>query len=87
MARGSPIAAGTVVAAGLFRATVIVAGLAGPKAVRFDFTQNPDNGPLFAHWVGNHYESVALPRPGEALELPALAQAVGSLQAPAPTCP
>ncbi len=84
--RGSPIEPGTVVDAGLFRATVLESGAVGPKAVRFDFTRNVDDGPLFVRWADSHYEPVALPPPGGVLELPALAQGVGRLQAPAPVC-
>ena len=84
--RGSPIPAGTVVDAGLFHATVLAAGRVGPTAVRFDFSRNIDAGPLFVRWVNSRYEPVALPPPGAVLELPALAQGVGRLLAPAPTC-
>jgi hypothetical protein len=84
--RGSPMAVGTTVDAGLFRATVLEAGAIGPKAVRFDFTQDLDAGTLFVRWADPHYQPVALQPPGAALELPALAQGVGSLRAPAPAC-
>ncbi len=84
--RGSPLAAGTIVDAGLFRATVLETGPIGPTAVRFDFTQNPDTGPVFVTWAGSHYQPVVPPTPGAALELPALTQGVGSLRAPAPVC-
>jgi hypothetical protein len=84
--RGSPMTAGTIADAVLFRATVLEAGPIGPMAVRFDFTQNLDEGPLFIRWAGSHYQPVAMPPPGAALELPALAQGIGSLRAPAPTC-
>jgi hypothetical protein len=84
--RGSPMAAGTIVDAGLFHATVLETGPAGPMAVRFNFTQNLDDGPLFVRWADSHYQPVAMPATGVALELPALAQGVGRLRAPAPTC-
>ncbi len=84
--RGSPMAAGTTVDAGLFRATVLESGAVGPTAVRFDFTQRLDQGPLFVRWAGSHYQPVVMPPPGASLELPALAQGVGSLRAPAPVC-
>ncbi len=84
--RGSTIPAGTVVDAGLFKATVLAAGSVGPTAVRFDFSQNIDAGPMFARWTDSRYEPVAMPPPGAVLELPALAQGVGRLLAPAPTC-
>ena len=84
--RGSPIAMGTIVDSGLFHATVLVAGPVGPKAVRFDFLQDLDGTPLFVFWDGSHYQPVVMPPPGAALELPALAQGVGRLRAPAPNC-
>ncbi len=84
--RGSPIPAGTMVDAGLFRATVLEAGPTGPRAVRFDFARNPDDGPLFVRWAGTHYQPVELPPPGAGLELPALAKGVGRLRVPPPTC-
>jgi hypothetical protein len=84
--RGSPLAAGSRVDAGLFRATVLEAGPVGPKAVQFDFTQSLDHGPLFVQWADSHYQPVTMPPPGGVLELPALAQGVGNMHAPAPNC-
>ncbi len=84
--RGSPVPAGTTVDAGLFRATVLEAGPIGPRAVRFEFTQHLDEGPLFVRWADTHYEPVAMPRSGAVLELPGLAQGVGRLRVSAPTC-
>lgn len=84
--RGSPLPAGSRVDAGLFRATVLEAGAVGPKAVRFDFTQSLDHRPLFVLWADSHYQPVTMPPPGGVLELPALAQGIGSMHAPAPDC-
>ncbi len=84
--RGSPMGRGTIADAGLFRATVLETGPIGPTAVRFDFAQDLDTGPLFVIWTDSHYQPVAPPPPGAALELPALAQGVGNLRAPAPAC-
>ncbi len=84
--RGSPIPVGTVIDAGIFHATVLESGTTGPTAVRFDFRQSFDTGPLFVRWIESRYEPVDVPALGSALELPALAQGVGRLRAPAPVC-
>ena len=83
---GSRMAAGTIVNAGLFRATVLEAGSIGPMAVRFDFTQYLDEETLFFRWADSQYQPVAMPPPGDFVELPGLAQSIGRLCAPAPTC-
>ena len=84
--RGSPLPAGSSVDAGLFRANVLEAGSVGPKAVRFEFGQSLDHGPLFVQWSYSRYLPVTIPPIGSILELPALAQGIGDMHAPAPDC-
>jgi hypothetical protein len=86
LVRNSPIPAGTIVETRLFRVTVLEAGASGPTAVRFDARRNLDEGALLMRWSGSRYQPVATPRVGSAIQLPAVAQGIGNLRAPAPEC-
>lgn len=84
--RKTPIPAGTAVDAGVFRATVLEAGIVGPKAVRFDFSEDLDRAPMLVQWDTSHYKPLVIPPVGAAVELPALSQGIGRLRSPAPSC-
>jgi hypothetical protein len=84
--RSTPLPPGASVEVGAFRVTVLATGGAGPKAVRFDFAANLDDGPRLVRWSVARYQPLATPPVGGVIELPAVAQGIGSLRAPAPTC-
>lgn len=85
LARNSPVPKGATVDAGAFTATVLEAGVRGPRAVQFQFPAPPDAA-VFLRWNGATFEPVRLPEVGGALELPPVSVGLGSMRAPAPTC-
>lgn len=84
--RKGPIPVGAVVEAGALRATVLDTGVLGPKAVRFDFLENLDSGPILLRWDGSRYQTLRAPAVGAGIELAGVAQGIGRLRSPAPVC-